>query len=130
VKLTLGLVNRLRSIYTEIIDHFGHSKFYDWVPRLVIYYNWEKTTLIDGQLLPEWGEFDPNTEIISINTAYHEDINDIINTMLHEYRHYLQSPAWETRYNNMEVYNYETHPYELDAWKFAEEHIDKFIKTR
>ena len=38
----------------------------------------------------------------------------IIETLIHEYQHYLQSPSWFKRYYNM-GYEYHNHPYELQA---------------
>ena len=40
----------------------------------------------------------------------------VIQTLIHEYIHYLQSPLWMKRYYDM-GYEYDTHPYELAATK-------------
>ena len=42
-------------------------------------------------------------------------IEDLVRTLIHEYQHYLQSPAWMTRYYNMGC-DYHTHPYEVIAY--------------
>ena len=42
----------------------------------------------------------------------------IIQTLVHEYQHYLQSPSWFKRYYDM-GYGYNDHPYEVQA--YAEE---------
>ena len=38
----------------------------------------------------------------------------IVQTLIHEYQHYLQSPRWFQRYYNM-GYRYDNHPYEVSA---------------
>ena len=39
----------------------------------------------------------------------------VIQTLIHEYIHYLQSPSWFKRYYNM-GYHYNDHPYELEIY--------------
>jgi hypothetical protein len=39
----------------------------------------------------------------------------IIQTLVHEYQHYLQSPSWFKRYYDM-GYHYGNHPYEVQAY--------------
>jgi len=39
----------------------------------------------------------------------------IVETLVHEYQHYLQSPLWMKRYYTM-GYNYNDHPYEVQAY--------------
>lgn len=59
------------------------------------------------------GEFyDDNA--IAINPNLILDLCDLIETIIHEYHHYLQSPAWFTRYYTM-GYDHDTHPYEIAA---------------
>ena len=48
---------------------------------------------------------------------FHSEISDtkhVIQCLLHEYKHYLQSYIWFKRYYAM-GYNYSNHPYELEA---------------
>lgn len=45
----------------------------------------------------------------------------IIQTLIHEYIHYLQSPLWFKRYYNM-GYNYNDHPYELKAISYEKDY--------
>ena len=53
---------------------------------------------------------------------------DLIRTLLHEYKHYLQSPAWMTRYYK-QGYSYTDHPYEVQA-RQEEENWHKFKINR
>ena len=39
---------------------------------------------------------------------------DVIETLVHEYQHHLQSPIWMKRYYDM-GHTYDTHPYEVQA---------------
>ena len=57
-----------------------------------------------------------NSLIIYPNHIHTYD--DLIETVIHEYQHYLQSPTWMERYYNM-GYDYQTHPYEVQAEKVA-----------
>jgi len=49
----------------------------------------------------------------------------IVETLIHEYQHYLQSPIWFKRYYNM-GHDYVSHPYEVAATK-AEKDYKLFI---
>lgn len=45
----------------------------------------------------------------------------VIQTLIHEYIHYLQSPTWFKRYYNM-GYSYNDHPYELEAIRHEQDY--------
>ena len=119
MKPSLKRLRQLTHIYEHICEEFGYSKYYDWMPELLVYHDPEES----------WGGgialgcFDEDLEEISINLANHRTLKNVIKTMLHEYCHYLQCPGWYTRYAGM--YSYEQHPYEIEAWEFAEKHIDE-----
>jgi hypothetical protein len=49
----------------------------------------------------------------------------IVQTLIHEYQHYLQSPRWFQRYYNM-GYRYDNHPYEVSALK-EEKNYKRFL---
>ena len=74
------------SIYPKVQQFYGLSKFNRETNTIWIYYP-EATN-------KEW----------------------VIQTLIHEYIHYLQSPLWMKRYYDM-GYEYDTHPYELAATK-------------
>jgi hypothetical protein len=45
----------------------------------------------------------------------------VIQTLIHEYIHYLQSPIWFKRYYNM-GHDYVSHPYEKEAISFEKDY--------
>lgn len=105
----------------KIEHYYGLSKFHHRFP-LVDY-----QTSIYGRLSGEeddgtMGEQSPDAEYCSIGNImfiYYPNMKSkkhIIETLIHEYQHYLQSPSWMKRYYNM-GYTYDNHPYELSALK-------------
>jgi len=104
------------------IDEFGLSKHYEHYPYIEIDIDEEDYSLM--------GEFigDNNEIIIYLNAI--NDIDDFINTIIHEYIHYTQSPSWYTRYLNNLTLNEvikNKHPYEIQAEQIA---TDNYIKCR
>ena len=45
----------------------------------------------------------------------------IVETLIHEYIHYLQSPTWFKRYYDM-GHDYVTHPYEIEATSYEKDY--------
>jgi len=96
------------------IDEFGLSKHYEHYPYIEIDIDEEDYSLM--------GEFigDNNEIIIYLNAM--NNIDDFINTIIHEYIHYMQSPSWYTRYLNNLTLNEvikNKHPYEIQAEQIA-----------
>ena len=96
------------------IDEFGLSKHYEHYPYIEIDIDEEDYSLM--------GEFigDNNEIIIYLNAM--NNIDDFINTIIHEYIHYTQSPSWYTRYLNNLTLNEvikNKHPYEIQAEQIA-----------
>ena len=94
------------------IDEFGLSKHYEHYPYVEI-------DMVEENLM---GEFigDNNEIIIYLNAM--NNIDDFINTIIHEYIHYMQSPSWYTRYLNNLTLNEvikNKHPYEIQAEQIA-----------
>ena len=100
---------------------YGYSKFAETTP----YVEYEKSIYArlageddDGAL----GEECPDAEYDRIDNSiviYYPQMTSrkqIIETLIHEYQHYLQSPSWFTRYYNM-GFEYNNHPYEIAATK-------------
>lgn len=121
----------VEEVFPKIELDYGYSKFLDCSP----YVDYEKSIYSrlageddDGAL----GEECPDAEydrIINSIIIYYPQMTSrkqIIETLIHEYQHYLQSPSWMTRYYNM-GHTYCSHPYELAAtaeeinWKRYEE---------
>ena len=68
-----------------------------------------------GEECPD-AEYDRIDNSIVIYYPQMTSRKQIIETLIHEYQHYLQSPSWFTRYYNM-GFEYNNHPYEIAATK-------------
>ena len=104
------------TVYPKIKADYGLSR-YNGFPNIEIHNNiYERVSNIKGMD----GEGDAQAEHCRFSNTiyvYHSKIRDtkhIIQCLLHEYRHYLQSATWFKRYYAM-GYDYTTHPYELAA---------------
>ena len=64
--------------------------------------------------------------VIQLFQSEIKDTKHVIQCLLHEYRHYLQSETWFKRYYAM-GYDYTTHPYEIAA-KAEEKNYKKYAK--
>ena len=117
-------LNEIQKIVEEtlpkIIKHYGVSKFQHSTPYV------DYDTSIYAHLSGEeddgtMGEQNPDAEYCNMNNEiiiYYpkmEDKQHIVETLVHEYQHYLQSPSWMKRYYNM-GYGYSDHPYEIAAY--------------
>ena len=107
----------VNKVYPKIEEYYGFSKFHECTP----YIDYE--TSIYARLSGEddmEGEQSPDAEYCFMENAifiYHPKMKSkkqIIETLVHEYQHYLQSPTWMSRYYKM-GYNYNDHPYEVAA---------------
>ena len=120
----------VEEVYPKIEKHYGYSKFF---PETTPYIEYE--TSIYGRLSGEpeadgtesgcHAEFDRIDNCIVVYYPNMVSREHIVQTLVHEYQHYLQSPSWMKRYYDM-GYDYHTHPYEVAA--YAEEvNYTKFI---
>ena len=111
----------VKEVYSEIENHYGFSKFF---PECTPYIEYEQS--IYGRLSGEeddgtMGEESPHAEFDRMDNSiviYYPKMvsrKHIIQTLIHEYQHYLQSPLWMKRYYTM-GYEYHNHPYELFAY--------------
>lgn len=105
-------VERLAEIYLDkTIDLLGESKYHPHTPYLSVEYSPESEG-VDN----DWkGEFVSEDNEIIIYSKNITSKSDLAKTIVHEYAHYLQSPAWMTRYYTM-GHTYRTHPYEKQAF--------------
>jgi|TARA_R100000750_G_scaffold22543_1_gene14806 hypothetical protein len=100
-------------------DNLGSSKFQSHEAPDV-YYDW-----VASDLLGEWVSSE-NEITIYVNEI--DSLKEFIQTIIHEYVHYLQSPVWYSRYwNRMRKdfkagENYYGHPYEAEAEETAVEY--------
>jgi len=113
--------NIVNEVYPKIEKYYGYSKFF---PEVTPYIEYE--TSIYGRLSGEeddgsMGEESPDAEFDRIDNSiviYYPKMKSkrhIVETLVHEYQHYLQSPLWMKRYYTM-GYNYNDHPYEVQAY--------------
>jgi len=92
------------------IKLLGERKYHQHTPYLSL----ESSPLSDDYEAGLKGEFvqDENEIIVYFRNIRSKE--DLARTIIHEYIHYLQSPAWLTRYNN-ECF-YDENPYEKQAF--------------
>ena len=96
-----------------------HHKYYPMVE--VKYYNTKKVS----------GDYSSSNRIIRIFVNNHQTINELVDTCIHEYVHYLQMPyqANQEEYNRFnKTKGYFNNPYEIDARKKAKFYTPKCIK--
>jgi hypothetical protein len=118
----------VEEVYPLIEKYYGFSKYHQCTPWIEYHHNiYIRITGEDdpsmnedfpqelkaGECDPD-GEFDAQENTIVIYYPKMKSRRQIIETLIHEYQHYLQSPLWMKRYYNM-GYDYENHPYELAA---------------
>jgi Zn-dependent peptidase ImmA (M78 family) len=70
--------------------------------------------------------YDDQEGVIFINKDDHKSLNVLVNTMIHEYTHYLQNPH---HYHVLSLYlPYTKHPLEIEADKVARRDTKKCLK--
>ena len=102
--------NEANQILKLLIDHYGKSKFYNWLPSISIS---DDDSLLSGEFRSDW------QEIVLYKSALEYGFEQLATVINHEYLHYLQSPTWMSRYNKL--YDYYNHPYEMEAYNREEE---------
>lgn len=106
--------------FSKQLPHRGHvDKIYDWCKKKYgrSKYNgrypdvvFRKGDYYDGE---EWGYYDEIDQCIYINRDKHETLQDLIDTIIHEYTHYLQN-----MYHYQIIAKYlesDQHPMEIEA---------------
>ena len=109
------IVEYIEKYITPIEEMYGISKHQICYPY--IYVSVDKT----GDDIK--GEF---CYLLNEIVIYYKNIGsleELIRTLIHEYKHYLQSPSWMTRYYK-QGYTYDNHPYEVAA-RLEEENWNK-----
>ena len=119
--------NIINEVYPKIEKYYGYSKYHNCTPYIELHHNiYVRLTGIEdaeGESNPD-AEFDRQDNTIVIYWPKALNKKWIIQTLIHEYQHYLQSPIWMKRYYTM-GYNYTNHPYEIAA-KEEEKNWKKF----
>jgi len=107
----------INEVYPHIEKHYGFSKFQECTPFVEVHHNiyarYSGIEDADGDETPD-AEFDADDNTIYVYFPQMKSRKHIIQTLIHEYKHYLQSPLWMKRYRTM-GYDYFTHPYEIQA---------------
>lgn len=122
--MTLQEVKKvIEEVYPKIEAHYGYSKFTpECTPYVETHYNiyarYSGEENAQGEEDGCHAEYDRLDNSIVIYWPNMKSRKHIIETLVHEYQHYLQSPSWMKRYYNM-GYRYDNHPYEVAA--YAEE---------
>lgn len=109
----------IQEVFPKIETKYGYSKITECSP----YIEFEKSPYAEttnkgksvgiDQQCPD-AEYDHISNTIVIYYLKMKSRKQVIQALIHEYQHYLQSPSWMTRYYKM-GYNYNNHPYELTA---------------
>ena len=109
----------IKEVYPKIEKYYGYSKFYDCTPYVELHHNiYARYSGEEDAQGDEDGchaEFDNTDNSIVVYYPNMKSRKHIIETLIHEYQHYLQSPSWFTRYYNM-GHSYSDHPYEVAAF--------------
>lgn len=117
MKLTYNRIKQLNSIFDNIVNHYGFSRYSNDLPDLIIIHD-DK----DGSM----GTFEDESEEIVLNLFNCRTVKDAVGTMIHEYCHYLQPRnGWYDRYARK--YKYSEHPYEIQANEMADRDLHLFI---
>ena len=95
-------------------DNLGSSKFQSHKKPDIIY-DWVASDLV--------GEWVSSENEITIYVNEIDSLKEFIQTIIHEYVHYLQSPIWYSRHwNRKPNQEYFDHPYEFEAEEVAVEY--------
>lgn len=74
-----------------------------------------------------YGNFDTYRNIIFIYLNNHNTLLEVVQTIIHEYTHYLQSSYQYKKYQK--IYNYKKNPYELEARNIEEKYGKKCLRV-
>jgi len=99
------------SVIEWCVKNHGCSKFYDGLPIVEI--EFEEPRGIRA-------EYDSMNNLMTIYVRGNRSVKQLVKSVLHEYRHYLQSPTWLERYSTMYRRKQDKNPYEIDAEIFAD----------
>ena len=119
----------VEEVYPKIEKFYGYSKFTpECTPYIELHHNiyarYSGEEEAQGEEDKCHAEYDRIDNSIVIYYPQMKDRKHIIQTLVHEYQHYLQSPSWMKRYYDM-GYRYDNHPYEVAA--YAEEKNYKIL---
>lgn len=93
------------------------------------YFSIRKLKLVVDNRIKFLGHFDIDNNIISINPSRHKNILELVETIIHEYVHFLQNPKEYDRLSKMVYRDYFDHPHEKEAEKIAIKLAPKCLKN-
>ena len=118
--------NIINEVFPKIEKHYGFSKFQECTPYVELHKNiYEKYSGEEGASGDEDGCHAEYCSMMNEISIYYPNMKSrkmIIETLIHEYIHYLQSPTWFKRYYDQYGYDYTTHPYEIEATSFEKDY--------
>ena len=113
-------------VFPKIETHYGFSKFQECTPYVELHKNiYEKYSGEEGASGDEDGCHAEYCSMMNEISIYYPNMKSrkmIIETLIHEYIHYLQSPTWFKRYYDQYGHDYTTHPYEIEATSFEKDY--------
>ena len=114
----MDLVDYDERVYDDIKNHYGRSKYQHEFPEVELHHNiYVRITgceEAEGDCDPD-ADFERGTNTIWIYWPKASSPQWIAETILHEYTHYLQDGEEMKRMYDEDGYEYNTHPYELEA---------------
>ena len=115
----------INEVYPKIEKHYGFSKFQKCTPWIELHKNiYEKYSGEEGASGDEDGCHAEYCSMMNEISIYYPNMKSkkmIVETLIHEYIHYLQSPTWFKRYYDM-GHDYVTHPYEIEATSYEKDY--------
>ena len=117
-------------VYPKVKSYFGISKYDSKFPEVKLHHNiYARITgesEAEGECNPA-AEYDRHTNTIWIYWPVATSEQWVIESLLHEYTHYLQDGVEMQRMYDEDGYEYNTHPFELEATA-AEKNWQLFTK--
>lgn len=108
-------IKNINRVFDWCVKYYGKSKYYKSYPTLVISYS--KKSDYHGEFFIDDSDLDSIELELILYVNNLSSNKQIVQTMIHEYQHYLQNPSWLTRHYRTK--SYENNPYELQAEKEA-----------
>lgn len=90
--------------------NLGTSKYHDGLPIIDPAYESDAKDTKDI-----YGEYDQDQNLIQPYTRLNRTVKQLVNTVIHEYTHYLQNPTWLQRYLAKHGHTPNRNPYEARA---------------
>ena len=122
--------NIIEEVYEDIKNYYGRSKHQSEFPTIELHHNiYVRLTGeedAEGDCDPD-AEYDREENTIVIYYPKAKNKQWILETLIHEYTHYLQDGKEMKRMYDEEGHEYDTHPFELEAIA-AEKDWKLFVK--